>query len=100
MFDEVSNTISNLETRIAILEAYLKKETLKNKTAQKYMSTEEAYDFIKGKNNVKRSSKSCYMSHLVKTKQIHKIISGRTSSFEVAELERFMESRKVTGTIV
>lgn len=100
MFNDIERQFLEAMYRIGKLEkevADLKKSPEMN---TKYVGTEYAYGYIKGNKSVTKTAKWKFIKHLVDSGKIHKYMIEGQNMYLLEEIDRYIESTRVVGTVI
>ncbi|MGR8773722.1 hypothetical protein [Leuconostoc citreum] len=100
MFNEIESKINGMIERIDFLEKELKEVKKRKSIKEKYISTNDAFEYIRGKRDISDSAKWQFINKLVVRKEIHRYMVEGNRMFDVNELEAYMQSKRVTGNVI
>lgn len=100
MFSELETAFRSAIERIEELESTVDELKNKNPVSSKYLSTNNAYDYIRGNRDVSNSAKWQFIKKLVEGNDIHKFMINGNRMYDRDELESYMQSKRVIGKVV
>ncbi|MGR8823414.1 hypothetical protein [Leuconostoc citreum] len=100
MFNEIESKINGMIERIDFLEKELKEVKKRKSIKAKYISTNDAFEYIRGKRDISDSAKWQFINKLVVRKEIHRYMVEGNRMFDVSELEAYMQRKRVTGNVI
>lgn len=100
MFNELEVTINGMLERLNLLENELKEVKKRKPLNAKYLSTNDAFEYIRGKRDISDSAKWQFINKLVVRKEIHRYMVEGNRMFDVSELEAYMQRKRVNGDVI